>query len=125
LASGLPALFQLALDGWEPPIAIPFGVTVDEARKEPAPIVWIDARPEDAFQAGHIPGALDLNRDNWEATLPNLFELYRPGKVVIVYCSTGCTESEEIADRIRSLGLEPVEVLEGGFEVWQKGNPAK
>ena len=125
MASGLPTAFQLALDGWEAPIAIPFGVTVDEAGKNPAPIVWIDARPQDAFEAGHIPGALDLNRDNWKAALPSLFELYSPGKVVIVYCSTGCTESEEIADRIRSLGLEPVEVLEGGFEVWQKGNPAK
>jgi rhodanese-related sulfurtransferase len=106
-------------------MAIPFGVTMDGIQKELAPIVWIDARPQDAFQAGHIPGALDLNRDNWDAALPRLFEVYSPGKVVIVYCSTGCTESEEIADRIRNLGLEPVKVLKGGFEAWQKGNPVK
>jgi rhodanese-related sulfurtransferase len=123
--SGLPALVQMAFDGWKPPIAIPFGITVDGLRKELAPIVWIDARPEDAFQAGHIPGALDLNRDNWEAALPHLFELYSPGKIVIVYCSTGCTASQEIADRIRNLGFEQVKVLEGGFEAWQKDNSAK
>jgi rhodanese-related sulfurtransferase len=125
LASSLPALFQLAHDGWQPPIAIPFGVNLDEVRKESAPIVWIDARPLEAFQAGHIPGALGLNRDNWDTALPRLFELYSPGRVVIVYCSTGCTESEEIGNRIRNLGLEPVEVLEGGFEAWQKEHPSK
>jgi rhodanese-related sulfurtransferase len=125
LAGSLPAFVELARDGWQPPISIPFGVTVDETRKGSTPIVWIDARPPDAFRATHIPGALNLNRDNWETALPRLFELYSPGKSIVVYCSTGCAESQEIADRIRSIGLEPVQVLEGGFEAWQKENPGK
>ena len=126
LAAGyLPAFVQLTRDGFEPPVAIPFGVTMDDVQKETAAAMWIDARSQDAFHAGHIPGALNLNRDNWETALPHLFKLYSPGKVVIVYCSTGCRESEEIANRIRDLGLEPVDVLEGGFEAWQKGNSTK
>jgi rhodanese-related sulfurtransferase len=91
--------------------------------KEPNPIVWVDARPDDLYKMGHIPGALNLNRTNWDKALSQLFGLYAPGKEVIVYCSAGCSESEEIANQIRNLGLEPVLFLEGGFDAWQKANP--
>jgi rhodanese-related sulfurtransferase len=119
----IPAAIQLGIDGFTAPVSIPFGITVEEASKEPNPIVWVDARPDDLYKMGHIPGALNLNRTNWDKALSQLFEFYAPGKEVIVYCSAGCSESEEIANQIRNLGLEPVLVLEGGFDAWQKANP--
>jgi rhodanese-related sulfurtransferase len=121
----IPALIQLRFDGFtaQVSVSIPFGVTVEEALKAPNPVVWVDARPEDMFKIGHIPGALNLNRTNWGKSLSQLFGFYAPGKEIIVYCSAGCSESEEIANQIRNLGLDPVLVLEGGFDAWQKANP--
>jgi rhodanese-related sulfurtransferase len=119
----IPAAIQLGFDGFTVPVSMPFGVTLEEALKEPNPVVWVDARPEDMFKTGHIPGALNLNRTNWGKSLSQLFGCYAPGKEVIVYCSAGCAESEEIAKQIRNLGLEPVLVLVGGFDAWQKANP--
>jgi rhodanese-related sulfurtransferase len=96
---------------------------VEQAERLQTPIVWIDARPEDAFQMAHIPGALNLNRTNWDQALPRFFEAYAPGRSVIVYCSPDCTESEEIASRIRNLGLDQIRILEGGYEAWKEANP--
>jgi len=116
----VPATGQLAFGGFSPPIHVPFGIEADDVQNRPEPIVWVDARSEDLFGTDHIPSALNLNQTNWNQALPRLFEAYQPGKTVIVYCSSGCSASEEIASKIRDLGIEPVLVLEGGFEAWQK-----
>jgi rhodanese-related sulfurtransferase len=121
--SAIPALAQLYYCGFSPPVDIPFGIRVEQAERLQTPIVWIDARPEDAFQMAHIPGALNLNRTNWDQALPRFFEAYAPGRSVIVYCSPDCTESEEIASRIRNLGLDQIRILEGGYEAWKEANP--
>jgi len=121
--SAIPALAQLFYCGFFPPVDIPFGIRVEEAQKLQTPIVWVDARPEDAFQRAHITGALNLNQTNWDQALPRLFEAYAPGRSIIVYCSPDCSESEEIASRIRNLGFDQVLVLEGGYDAWKEANP--
>ena len=121
--SAIPALAQLFYCGFSPPVDIPFGIRVEEAQRLQTPIVWVDARPEDAFQLAHIPGALNLNRTNWDQALPRFFEAYASGCSVIVYCSPDCSESEEIASRIRNLGFDHILVLEGGYEAWKQAKP--
>ena len=118
----IPAFAQLYWNGFEPPAAVPFGISVEEVKTHSEPIVWVDARENDLFDAGHVPGALNLNQSNWDQALPNLFAAYAPGKSIIVYCSPDCIASEEIAAKIRELGLEQVFVLEGGFDAWKKAN---
>jgi rhodanese-related sulfurtransferase len=113
------ALVQLSLCGFAPPAKVPFGVEADDIEKLSRPIGWIDARPTESFNAGHIPSALNLNQTNWDEALPKVFETFQPGNTIVVYCSPDCSESEEIASRIRNLGFNQVFVLEGGFEAWQ------
>ncbi len=121
--SAVPALAQLFYHGFSPPVDIPFGIRVEEVQRLQTPIVWIDARPEGAFQMAHIPGALNLNRTHWDQALPSFFEAYAPGRSVIVYCSPDCSESEEIASRIRNLGFDQILILEGGYDAWKAANP--
>jgi rhodanese-related sulfurtransferase len=118
--ASIPAVAQLAMYGFTPPTSNPFSITMEEVFKRSEPIVWVDARPEESFKEAHVSGALNLNRTNWDQMLPQFFGAFEPGKMVIVYCSPGCSESEEIASRIRNLGFDPVLFLEGGFESWKK-----
>jgi rhodanese-related sulfurtransferase len=118
----IPTVAQLKFDGFAPPTAIPFGITITEVLKLPNPILWVDARPEDLFERDHIPKALNLNETNWDRALPQLFSAYQPSRTIIVYCSSGCSESEMIAAKIRTLGFENVLVLEGGFDAWENAN---
>ncbi len=81
--------------------------------------VWIDARPRAAYEAGHVPGALLLNADEWgELMFEHQFALQEAfEKPVVVYCDgESCTRSAEIAQRLRELiGLDPVYVLDGDW----------
>jgi rhodanese-related sulfurtransferase len=120
VVASVPAIAQLSHSGFSPPAEIPFGISIEEALTHPKTIVWIDARDENTFEIAHVPGALNINRINWNLTLPSLFAVYVPGKNVIVYCSPDCSESEEIAARIRELGFEHVFVLEGGYAAWKQ-----
>ena len=85
-------------------------------------VLWIDARSEEDFAKDHIPGALSLNEKNWERALPQLFESWQPPRSIIVYCSAGCPASAKIAAKLTALGIEPVRVMEGGYEEWKRSN---
>jgi rhodanese-related sulfurtransferase len=89
-------------------------------------VVWVDARPQERFDAGHIPGALlinEFNRD--EAVFNNLDQLQTSGKPVVVYCdSLKCKASHEMRDFLReNVGLPEVWVLTGGWPAWQSTHP--
>ena len=79
-------------------------------------VLWIDARLETEYAAGHIPGALLLNLDQWNELLPSLLQVWERDKMVVVYCSSiSCQESREVAAKVRDeVGLQSVFVLRGG-----------
>lgn len=101
---------------WEIPLAEATG----------KPWLWVDARSNGEFLSGHVPGAVNVNEDDWEAGLQKLMSIWRPGRPILVYCSTArCRSSHTVARRIRkSLGNEEVQVLQGGWEAWQQ-NPSR
>jgi rhodanese-related sulfurtransferase len=80
--------------------------------------LWVDARTEAEFAAGHWPGAVLLNEDAWNELVEGFLERWEPGKKVAVYCSdSGCRRSEEVARRLRQeVGLEEVWSIRGGWE---------
>jgi rhodanese-related sulfurtransferase len=88
-------------------------------------VLWLDARAQADFDTAHIPGALPLNEDAWNALLPDVLAAWDPEKTVVVYCSSlSCHTSREVALRLRSeVGLPAVFVLEGGWESWKKAHP--
>jgi rhodanese-related sulfurtransferase len=98
-------------------------ITLAELSREEAAVIWVDARDDDAFQAGHQRGAVRLNEDNWESALGDLLVRWEPGVQIVVYCDgAGCAASREIALRLRAeLGFEGIHWLEGGWESLQAG----
>lgn len=83
-------------------------------------VLWIDARSRADFEAGHIPGALPLNEDEWNELVPAVLDAWSPDCSVVVYCkSLSCHTSREVARRLREeVGLPRIYVLEGGWESW-------
>ena len=81
----------------------------------------MDARPRTRFEAGHIPGALLLNEDEWEALVNPFLDAWQPDQTVVVYCDGGgCEASRHVADLLREkLELKSVFVLKGGWPAWQ------
>ena len=85
-------------------------------------VLWVDARPNEEFTRGHVPGALSLNEDNWDGLLPAVLAAWAPERKLVVYCSrASCNASHGVAERLRhEAGLTNVYVLPGGWEEWEE-----
>jgi rhodanese-related sulfurtransferase len=88
----------------------------------------LDARPSVFFEQGHVPGALNLARDDFAHDYRSLSDVLKAAtdKRVIVYCSGGeCHDSRLVANALLSLGFGNVSVFTGGWEAWSAaGLPA-
>jgi 3-mercaptopyruvate sulfurtransferase SseA len=87
---------------------------------------FVDARSENAFANGHIPGALHLPPagENEEAAV--LTKLRGQRTVVVYDDDVGCKLAEGVAERLRNSGLSDVRVLEGSWSQWEAlGSPAE
>jgi len=85
-------------------------------------ILILDARPDDAYRAAHVPGALPLNEARWERLLPAVIESLRDNTRIVVYCDdTLCQASHGVATRLRrELALDEADVfiVKGGWREW-------
>lgn len=92
-------------------------------------IFWLDARTEEQFKAGHIPGAHLLNEMGFDDQLfAILDELQQNRLPVVIYCgSESCQASHKIRSRLlETFPLENVRVLRGGWPIWvQAGRPVE
>lgn len=76
----------------------------------------LDLRAEEAFKAGHLPGAKMANVASLEAAIETL-KLDRKRPLVLV-CETG-SQSRKALVRVQKLGFLEVGVLEGGVQAWK------
>ncbi|MGB8411647.1 MAG: rhodanese-like domain-containing protein [Candidatus Binatus sp.] len=88
----------------------------------------LDARPSLFFEQGHVPGALNLARDDFAHDYRDLAGVLQAAtdKPIIVYCSGGeCHDSRLVANALLSLGFGNVSVFTGGWDAWSAaGLPA-
>ena len=86
--------------------------------------LWLDVRPQEFYQAGHIPGALPLREDEWDDLLPAVLEAWNDDQPVILY--TGGPRSHDLAERAaqrlrRDTGWSRIGILKGGYDTWRYG----
>ena len=88
----------------------------------------LDARPSLFFEQGHVPGALNLARDDFARDYRHLSLSLKAAtdKPIIVYCSGGeCHDSRLVANALLTLGFTKVSVFTGGWDAWSAaGLPA-
>jgi rhodanese-related sulfurtransferase len=81
----------------------------------------LDARPSLIFEQGHVPGALNLSRQDFARDYRRLSPTLKTvvDKPVVVYCSGGdCHDSRLVANARLTLGFSNVSVFTGGWEAW-------
>ena len=75
----------------------------------------IDVRPPDEFEAGHLPGAVNIPLKDLEQQLTALPE----GREVVAYCrGTWCVLSFEAVATLRRKGVS-ARRLEEGYPEWR------
>lgn len=86
-----------------------------------AGVTFVDARSRDAYEAGHVPGAVSLPAE----TAAGLMEVQSvpvpPNDIVITYCegAAACEQGEYLGVLLRDqAGCSRVRVLEGGWQAW-------
>lgn len=80
-------------------------------------VVFVDAREEEYYNQGHIPGAY-LNRIYMELMF-TLDTLQGKAAPVVIYCSDdGCGSSEDLAYDLQNSGFLQLYVFQGGWLEW-------
>jgi rhodanese-related sulfurtransferase len=93
-----------------------------DPRREQDGVIFIDARDDEHYQAGHIPGAYHFDRFRPENYLTNVLQVCLTAQQIVFYCNGGdCDDSEHAAIMLRdSIGIpkEKVFVYGGGLNEW-------
>ncbi len=76
----------------------------------------LDLRPEQAFKAGHLPGAKHAPPEEIALRVEKL-KLDRKNPLILV-CETGASSRKVIAE-VKKLGFAEVGCLDGGVQAWQ------
>ena len=76
----------------------------------------LDLRSEDAYKAGHLPGAKLVSTSALTDSIGSM-KLDRKQPVVLV-CDTGSHSRKSITE-VKRLGFSEVGILEGGVQAWK------
>ena len=100
-----------------------------DLRYEQGLVVFVDARDDQHYQAGHIPGAWQFDHYRAERYLPAVLPVCLNAQRVVVYCTGGaCEDSEFAAIMLRDAGIprENLFVYAGGITEWTaQGRPVE
>jgi len=101
-------------------------ITLEQARNFfDESVLFVDARDEGYFEAGHIQGAMQ-NIFLMELIF-NIEEKQSKNTSLVIYCGDpGCGDSEELAYDLKDLGFTKLYVFKGGWLEWSKaGYPSE
>ena len=95
-----------------------------DVRYEQGLIVFVDARNEDHYKHGHIPGAYQFDHMYPERYLGAVLPACNAAQQVVVYCDGGdCELSEFAAELLRSsagVANDKLFVFSGGLKEWER-----
>lgn len=98
-------------------------ISAEEAKKlfdEGA--VFLDARIESEFKAGHVPQAFHLNSSTFGTpAAADAMKALDPSQPAVIYCGGGdCDASKNLAILLQGAGFNRLHIFEAGFPDWEK-----
>lgn len=85
--------------------------------------LFVDARDDEAFEEGHIPGALQADHYRLEDYIDNLLDFAEAAEKIIVYCNGGdCEDSIFLCSDLMEFDVpfDSVYLYPGGWKEWTK-----
>ncbi len=84
--------------------------------------LFIDARHEFDYQAGHIRGAVNIALKKFDTHFAQL-KIISKDKLLVVYCDGAeCNSSIQLAIKLIESGFRNVKVFFGGWQEWNSAN---
>ena len=100
-----------------------FGISLTEAKKLflKQAAVFIDARPDNDYEKGHIKGAHSLPWHDVDQKFSEVIKDLSPNIPIITYCDgEACSLSHDLTMFLLNMGFNNVRVLINGWTLWQK-----
>jgi rhodanese-related sulfurtransferase len=88
-------------------------------------IAFVDARSQDHYNDGHIPGAYQLDPYHPEQQLGGVLAACQAADQVVVYCTGGeCEDADSTAILLRDAGIPNLKlfVYGGGYDDWTENH---
>ena len=83
-------------------------------------VLFVDARSQNDYDNGHIPGAVPLPVGQFEERIESFLNRYPPEQPIITYCSgRTCEDSHDLAQFLSDVGFMNVRVFIDGFPGWE------
>jgi rhodanese-related sulfurtransferase len=83
-------------------------------------VVFVDARSQEDYEDGHIPGALSLPVGEFDERIEYFLNQYSPDTRIVTYCSgRTCEDSHNLARLLSEAGFTHVTVFIDGFPGWE------
>jgi len=98
-------------------------MSIEEAVRlfERGAALFVDARSEADYQAGHIKGAVNIPELDFENHIGSFLERTAAETVLVTYCEgDACTLSKSLADKLSLAGFENVFHLKDGWGQWKE-----
>jgi len=82
--------------------------------------IFVDARSQNDYENGHIPGAVSLPVAQFEAEIAFFLNRFPPGQPIVTYCSgRTCKDSHDLAQVLSDVGFTNVRIFIDGFPGWE------
>ena len=89
--------------------------------------VFVDARSEADYRAGHIQDAVSFPVNRFDEGIGDFWASHPMDTTLVIYCSGRlCSDSHHLAQRLLDAGYQKIRVFIDGYEVWENaGFPIK
>jgi rhodanese-related sulfurtransferase len=84
---------------------------------KPTTVAWVDTRSPEAFEAEHIPGAINVPFRDLNASLN---DLRRYGILIVYGRDFGDIIPQAMAKTLNERGISDVRILRGGLRSWKR-----
>jgi rhodanese-related sulfurtransferase len=87
--------------------------------------VFVDARADEPYEAGHIPGAVQCDYYRIDYYFPDLLTKAAGAEKLVVYCNGGdCEDSLYVCGELLKADIPKAHILlfKGGWQEWKKAN---
>lgn len=83
-------------------------------------VLFVDARSQNHYENGHIPGAVPLPVGQFEERIESFLNRYPSEQPIVIYCSgRTCEDSHDLAQFLSDVGFTNVRIFIDGFPGWE------